>query len=147
MNVYSVWVRLASSWHRCWWFSRCHSHNHFLLIQGMDRQVHRWTFFDLRLPSGACLATLGYHRTCFLYSLSLTPNKNIRWKNPHRWSCLGDSGISHTKKFENKSISVLQATHCQKSATKLLNVSDDKMSGIMHHSVLRGLSQRDLSSV
>jgi len=58
-----------------------------------------------------------------------------------------DSGISHTKKFENKSISTLQATHCQKTAAELMRISDDKMCGIMHRSVLRGLEQRDLSSV
>lgn len=58
-----------------------------------------------------------------------------------------DSGISHTKKFENKSISTLQATHCQKSAAELMHISDDKMCGIMHRSVIRGLEQRDLSSI
>ena len=58
-----------------------------------------------------------------------------------------ESGISHTKKFENKSISTLQATHCQKTAAGLMRISDDKMCGIMHLSVLRGLEHRDLSSV
>ena len=58
-----------------------------------------------------------------------------------------ESGVSHTKKFENQSIRVLQATHCQKTAAELQNISDDKMCGIMHRSVLRGLSKRDLSNV
>ena len=58
-----------------------------------------------------------------------------------------ESGFSHTKKFENKCIATLQATHCQKSAAVLMGVSDDKMCGIMHSSVERGLKQRDLSKV
>lgn len=41
----------------------------------------------------------------------------------------------------------MQATHCQKSAAELMRISDDKMCGIMHRSVLRGLEQRDLSSI
>jgi transposase len=60
------------------------------------------------------------------------------------WS---ESGVSHTKKFENKSISTLQATHCQKTAADLMQISDDKMCGIMHRSVLRGLQRRDLSHI
>ena len=34
-----------------------------------------------------------------------------------------DSGVSHTKKFENKSIQVLQATHCQKVAAENFKTS------------------------
>jgi transposase len=58
-----------------------------------------------------------------------------------------DAGISHTKKFENLCISTLQATHCQKTASELMDISDDKMCGIMHRSVARGLEKRDLSTV
>jgi transposase len=63
---------------------------------------------------------------------------------PAKWA---DAGFSYTKKFENKCISALQATHCQKSASKLLGITDDTMCGIMHKSVERGLSVRDLSSI
>lgn len=41
----------------------------------------------------------------------------------------------------------MQATHCQKSAAELMQISDDKMCGIMHRAVLRGLKHRDLSSI
>ena len=58
-----------------------------------------------------------------------------------------ENGFSYTKKFANKCISTLQATHCQKSAADLLGVSDDKMCGIMHAAVARGLQRRDLSNV
>ena len=58
-----------------------------------------------------------------------------------------DTGISHTKKFENRCISTFQATHCQKTASDLMNISDDRMCGIMHRSVERGLKERDLSGV
>lgn len=58
-----------------------------------------------------------------------------------------ESGISHTKKFENKSIETLQATRCQKTASDLMKISDDRMCGIMHRSVLRGIEKRDLSSI
>jgi transposase len=44
-----------------------------------------------------------------------------------------EEGFSHTKKFENQCINVLQATHCQKTAADLMRISDDKMCGIMHH--------------
>jgi len=57
------------------------------------------------------------------------------------------SGFCYTKKFENKCISVLQATHCQKSAADLMHISDDRMCGIMHAAVERGMKQRDLSRV
>ncbi len=53
--------------------------------------------------------------------------------------------LSHTNKFENKCIVTLQHTRCQKSAAALMRMSDDKMCGIMHRSVDRGLSRRDLT--
>lgn len=56
-----------------------------------------------------------------------------------------DSGISHTKKFENRCIVSFQKTHCQKSAATLMRISDDKLCGIMHRSVARGLHRRDLT--
>ena len=52
-----------------------------------------------------------------------------------------EDGLSHTKKFENQCIKVLQATHCQKTAADLMRTSDDKICGIMHHSVERGLQK------
>jgi len=58
-----------------------------------------------------------------------------------------ESGFSYTKKFEDKCIATLQATHCQKSAATLLGVSDDRMCGIMHAAVERGLHRRNLSNV
>lgn len=51
----------------------------------------------------------------------------------------------HTMKFENRCIAALKATHCQKPAASLLHISDDKMCGIMHRSVERGLRRRDLT--
>lgn len=56
-----------------------------------------------------------------------------------------EPGLEHTMKFENRSIESLKATHCQKSAASLMHISDDKMCGIMHRSVSRGLSRRDLT--
>lgn len=56
-----------------------------------------------------------------------------------------EPGLEHTMKFENKSIVTLKATHCQKSAAGLMHISDDKICGIMHRSVARGLSRRDLT--
>jgi transposase len=61
---------------------------------------------------------------------------------PVDWS---DQGLSHTKKFENKCIDTLLHTHCQKSAAALMRISDDKICGIMHRAVNRGLSKRDLA--
>ena len=58
-----------------------------------------------------------------------------------------ESDFSHTKKFENKCIEVLQATHNRKSTSELMRVSDDKICGIMHSAVERGLKRRDLSNV
>src|SRR5215471_305005 len=58
-----------------------------------------------------------------------------------------ESGFSHTKKFENRCIATLQSTHNRKSAADLMRVSDDKMCGIMHAAVERGLKRRDLSHV
>ena len=58
-----------------------------------------------------------------------------------------ENGFSYTKKFENKCIEVLQSTHNRKSAAELMKVSDDKMCGLMHASVERGLKRRDLSSI
>jgi transposase len=58
-----------------------------------------------------------------------------------------EEGFSHTKKFENQCIKTLQATHCQKTAADLMRISDDKICGIMHHSVERGLRVRDLSDI
>ena len=58
-----------------------------------------------------------------------------------------ESGFSYTKKFENKCIEVLQATHNRKSASVLMRVSDDKICGVMHSAVERGLRKRDLSDV
>ena len=58
-----------------------------------------------------------------------------------------ESGFSYTKKFANKCISTLQATHNQKSAAILLGVSDERMCGIMHAAVELGMQRRDLSKV
>jgi transposase len=58
-----------------------------------------------------------------------------------------EAGFSHTKKFEDLCIKAFQATHCQKSAAAFLGISDDKMCGIMHAAVERGLARRDLSNV
>jgi transposase len=58
-----------------------------------------------------------------------------------------ESGFSYTKKFENKCIESLQSTHNRKSAAALMRVSDDRICGIMHAAVARGLSRRDLSHV
>ena len=58
-----------------------------------------------------------------------------------------ESGFSYTKKFENKCIEVLQATHNRKAASDLMRVSDDKICGVMHGAVGRGLERRDLSDV
>jgi len=56
-------------------------------------------------------------------------------------------GFSYTKKFENRCVEVLHATHCQKTAAELMRTSDDKMCGVMHAAVIRGLARRDLSKV
>src|SRR5271170_4085266 len=56
-----------------------------------------------------------------------------------------EPGFSHTNKFENKCIVVLQKTHCQLSASHIMKISDDKMCGIMHKAVNRGLSRGDLT--
>jgi len=56
-----------------------------------------------------------------------------------------EPGFSHTHKFENKCIVVLQKTHCQLSASHIMKISDDKMCGIMHKAVNRGLSRGDLT--
>jgi transposase len=56
-----------------------------------------------------------------------------------------EPGFSHTNKFENQCIVVLQKTYCQKSAAHIMKISDDKMCGIMHKAVHRGLSRRDLT--
>lgn len=56
-----------------------------------------------------------------------------------------EPGLAHTMKFENRSIVALKATHCQKSAAGLMYISDDKLCGIMHRSVMRGLNRRDLT--
>ena len=56
-----------------------------------------------------------------------------------------EPGWEHTVKFENQCIATLKATHCQKPAAALLHISDDKMCGIMHRSVDRGLRRRDLT--
>jgi transposase len=58
-----------------------------------------------------------------------------------------ESGFSYTKKFENKCIEVLQATRNRKAASMLMRVSDDKICGVMHSAVERGLAHRDLSDV
>jgi len=58
-----------------------------------------------------------------------------------------ESGFSYTKKFENKCIEVLQSTHNRKSASTLMRVSDDRICGVMHGAVARGLDRRDLSGV
>jgi transposase len=58
-----------------------------------------------------------------------------------------ESGFSYTKKFDDKCIEVLQATHNRKSASTLMRVSDDKICGVMHAAVRRGLDRRNLSGV
>jgi transposase len=58
-----------------------------------------------------------------------------------------EAGFSHTKKFENKCVLTLQSTYCQKAAATLMDISDDKMCSIMHNSVQRGLSERDISQI
>jgi transposase len=61
---------------------------------------------------------------------------------PVEWA---EPGWEHTAKFENRCIMTLKATHCQKPAALLMRISDDKMCGIMHRSVERGLRRRDLT--
>jgi len=61
---------------------------------------------------------------------------------PVEWS---EPNWEHTVKFENRCIESLKATHCQKTASLLMRISDDKICGIMHRSVNRGLSRRDLT--
>jgi transposase len=56
-------------------------------------------------------------------------------------------GLSYTKKFENRCVEVLQATHCQKTAASLMRTSDDKICGVMHTAVERGLARRDLGKL
>jgi transposase len=56
-----------------------------------------------------------------------------------------EPGWEHTMKFENRCIVTLKATHCQKPAAVLMGISDDKMCGIMHRSVERGMRRRDLT--
>jgi transposase len=58
-----------------------------------------------------------------------------------------EAGISHSKKFENKCISTLTACGSNKKCADLMGISDDKVSGIMHKAVERGLQKRDLSAV
>lgn len=60
------------------------------------------------------------------------------------WS---EPGLSHTRPFENRCILTLQKTHCQKSAADLMGISDDKMCGIMHRSVDRGLRRRNVQDI
>jgi transposase len=52
----------------------------------------------------------------------------------------------HTHDFENYAIKLLQATHNQTKAGELLDVSYEKINRVMHNSVERGLSRRELSS-
>jgi len=61
---------------------------------------------------------------------------------PIEWS---DFGFSHTHKFENKCIIVLQKTHCV-GAAELMSIGEDKMRGIMHKAVYRGFNKRDLTN-
>ena len=61
---------------------------------------------------------------------------------PVEWA---DFGFSHTHKFENKCITVLQKTHCVGSAAELVRIGEDKMRGMMHKAVDRGLNKRDLT--
>lgn len=51
----------------------------------------------------------------------------------------------HTKKFEDYAIKVLQATHNQTQAGKLLGVSYEKMNRVMCNSTARGLQRRQLA--
>lgn len=61
---------------------------------------------------------------------------------PTDWS---EPNHSHTMKFENKCIETFQATHCQSSAARLMRISPDKICGVMHRAVMRGLERRDLT--
>jgi len=60
------------------------------------------------------------------------------------WS---EPGLSHTRLFENRCIITLQKTHCQKSASDLVGISDDKMCGMMHRAVARGLKRRQVNDI
>jgi transposase len=50
----------------------------------------------------------------------------------------------HTYQFENKTIRVIQATHNQTQSGEIMNISQEKVNYIMHRSVKRGMSRRNL---
>lgn len=50
----------------------------------------------------------------------------------------------HTHDFENYAIKLLQATHNQTKTGQLLDVSYEKINRVMHNSVERGISRREL---
>lgn len=57
-----------------------------------------------------------------------------------------DDSQRHTNKFENRVIDILQSTHNQTKAAKLLDVSFDVVNLIMHKSVKRGLLRREFKN-
>ena len=98
--------------------------------------------YDRRERSWRHLDTMEY-KTWIVSRLPRVKNSLGRYHFiPVDWA---EPGLEHTMKFENKSIVTLKSTHCQKSAANLMQISDDKMCGIMHRSVDRGLSRRDLT--
>jgi len=55
-----------------------------------------------------------------------------------------EPGERHTHLFENKSISVLLATHNRSQTAVLMKTSEEKITRIMHRGVKRGLERRNL---
>lgn len=127
-----------------------HDNLHIYIVYNKDFWVDSSTgeifkIFDLRMDRVWRHLDSMEHSTLIHCRLPRVKTSEGRYITiPATWA---DSGFSYTKKFENKCISVLQATHCQKSASELMSISDDTMCGIMHKSVERGLSVRDLSEI
>lgn len=97
--------------------------------------------YDRRERSWRHLDTMDY-RTWIVSRLPRVKNSLGNYHFiPVDWS---EPGLEHTMKFENHCITTLKATHCQKTAASLLHISNDKVCGIMHRSVARGLQRRDL---
>lgn len=57
-----------------------------------------------------------------------------------------ENGERHTHLFENKSISMLKATHNRLQTGTLMHTSEEKITRIMHRGVARGLARRDLGA-
>ena len=97
-----------------------------------DRRERRWRHLD----------TMEYETWIYCRLPRVENSLGEHHLIPLEWA---DSGFGHTHKFENKCIAVLQKTHCCGPAAELMRISADKMRGIMHKAVTRGLSRRDLT--